>query len=373
MPSSSSTSTQFSRLFAPHVILQQDTTRLVINIKSGEGYTLSAGLTLGDVIRYDPTDLAYKKSQADIEENAEVFGVIESGSSSSWEVVVLGSVKYPTTKLNAILDGGAGGKDILFLDESVAGGLTGTINIASGVKIVKPVIQLAPHGIYNGIVVNYIGYKTGNQISGSGQSALVGSIVFGPSGAEAKTYIPLDVDQVLSPTDQPEIYQFFGTTSGPWLEALTITTSSPTLTTGLVSSSAQAYQLKGGAKVNAGIVEDVDLINNIVYVRKQAGVSSMDSTIGNVYINGLAYVFSATTVQDFFVPKVVAPSITQGGEPLVAYLKTTESLSVLIPEGVTLTNLNVTGTSTVAGVNVGTKLAELENKINLLNGRVSAF
>jgi hypothetical protein len=207
------------------------------------------------------------------------------------------------------MDGGAGGKDILFLDENVAGGLTGTVDITANVKIIKPVIQVAPHGIYNGIVVNYIGYKTGNQISGSGSAGLVGSIVFGPKGAETETYIPLDTDQVLSPTEQPEIYQFFGTTSGPWLEAVTIT-SGPALTTGLVSSSAQAYQLKSGVKTNAGIVEDVDLVNNVVYIRKQASTTSMDAALGNIYMGGFAYGFSTTSVEDFFVPEVKSPTIT---------------------------------------------------------------
>jgi hypothetical protein len=48
-------------------------------------------------------------------------------------------------------------------------------------------------------------------------------------------------------------------------------------------------------------------------------------------------------------------------------------LSVLIPAGITCDKINAATLLIVDGVDVGAKLAELEAKVNLLNGRVSAF
>jgi len=373
MPSCNSASSQSSRVFAPHVILQQDTTRLAITLKSGEGYTLAGGLIAGDVIRYDPGDLSYKKSQANTDENAEVVGVIESGSSSLYTVIVSGSINYPQARLNAIVDGGPDGKkDILFLDDAVAGGLTGSINVGEGVKIVKPVVQVAPHGQYNAVVVNYIGYKTGTQPTAEGMpSPPTGSVVFAPEGAGNDVYIPLDADQTLLYSDNPDVYAFFGTTYGPWLEKLTIT--SGVLTAGLATNNAQAYQLKNGVKVNAGYVEIVDTVNNIVYIRKAANISAMNSTIGGFYINGVGYGYSSSEIQDFFVPKVEAPNITQGGDALIPYLKISDPTAVSLPTDIAANSFTADTSIIVDSVDVGAKLAELEYKINLLNARVSAF
>ncbi len=102
MPSCRSVSSQNTRVFAPHVILQQDTTRLAITLTTGQGYTLASGLTAGDVIRYDPTNKQYLKAQADTEENAEVVGVIESGKTAPYTVVIAGSIAYPSERLTLI-------------------------------------------------------------------------------------------------------------------------------------------------------------------------------------------------------------------------------------------------------------------------------
>lgn len=373
MPSCRSVSSQNTRVFAPHVILQQDTTRLSVTLSSGQGYTLAAGLTAGDVIRYDPINNQYLKAQADVETNAEVLGVIESGKTAPYTVVISGSIKYPTERLSPILDGGDGGKDILFLNDAVAGGLTGTIETGDGIKIVKPVMQLAPHGQYNGVVVNYIGYKTGSAPTTEGlPTPPSGALVFGPEGIGNDVYIPLKEDQYLNPSDSSQAFSFFGTEAGPWLEEITIT-SGLALTQSLVTNKAQAYQLKNGLKVNAGTIEDVDTINNRLYIRKGAGVGAMDSTLGGVYINGYQYGFSNSEVNEFFVPKVEAPNLTQGGSPLIAYLKTKDTTSVLLPDDISCINLTASDVLTVDSVDVGAKLAELEAKINLLNARIKAF
>ncbi|NCX77018.1 MAG: ACT domain-containing protein, partial [Actinobacteria bacterium] len=57
-------------------------------------------------------------------------------------------------------DADSGGYDVLFLDSSVIGGLTAT---APSRGIAKVVAQVAPHGDFNAIVVNYIGYEVGTE------------------------------------------------------------------------------------------------------------------------------------------------------------------------------------------------------------------
>lgn len=372
MPSCRSTSSQNTRVFAPHVILQQNTTRLTMTLSPGEGYTLESGLTGGDVVRYNPNTLSYVKSQANSEINAEVVGVIESGITAPYTVVVSGSIKYPQEKLSPIIEGGDSGVDILFLSDTVAGGLTGTIDVTESIKIVKPVMQIAKHGEYNGIVVNYIGYKTGSAAQAEDAPQFTGSIVFGPRGIASNIYIPLETDQVLNPTQNSQIFSFFGTAAGPWLEALIIS-SGPALNTSLKTNQAKVYQVKNGVTVNNGYVEDIDLVNSILYVRKGGGVAAMDSTLGSVYINGAAYGFSSTGVEDFFVPKVDSSAITQNGEPLIAYLKITDQVNVSLPADLSTNSITANTLLTVNGVDVEAKLNELEVKINLLNSRVSAF
>ena len=183
MPSSSNLNT---RVFSPYVVLKQDSSRLAFTIKAGEGYTLNSGITTGSVIRFDPSITAtgitggYTLSRANTDVNSEVVGVVESISGGAYTVVASGSINYPADKLNQITSGGNGGIDVLFLSDTVDGGLTGTIDVSSGQeKIVKPVIQVAKHGNYNGIVTNYIGYKTGTEITAQSDDSLIplGSVV----------------------------------------------------------------------------------------------------------------------------------------------------------------------------------------------------
>ena len=368
MPSCRSTSNQNTRVFAPHVILQQDTTRLAITLESGQGYTLTAGLTAGDVIRYDPIDLSYKKSKADTEINAEVLGVIESGKQAPYTVVVYGSIRYPQEKINLITDGADGGVDILFLDDQVAGGLTGTIDLTNGVKIVKPVMQIAPHSTYNGIVTNYIGYKTGSAPSGSGTLAPpTGGVVIGQAGLDNKFWLNLSEDQTLSAGVYPAVYQIYGKDYGPYLETVTVTNG--TITSGLVGK--QAYQLINNIKKLTGTVTAVN-ISGTITIEKQASSDLYDPT-KSLYVDRAAFSFSDSSVSSFFVPKVTI-NAEQDGEPLVPYIKLYENAqSITVPTELTINQLTAETSLIVNSVDVGAKLAELETKINQLNSRVSAF
>lgn len=367
MPSCRSSSSQNTRVFAPHAIIYQDTTRLAITLNLGQGYTLD-GLTGGDVIRYDPTNQAYKRSQADTEVNAEVLGVIESGITAPHTVVVYGSIKYPTEKLNLITDGSDGGIDVLFLDDQVAGGLTGTIELTQGVKIVKPVMQIAPHGVYNGVVTNYVGYKTGSAPQQGGNLAPPdGGVIIGKPGLDNDYWLDLSTDQVLTTADYPNVYSIYTTEYGPYTESISV--SSGTVNTGLVGK--QAYQLTNNVKTLVGTVSDVDLGGTIT-VEKPAGTDLYDVS-KTLYVERTGFGISNSIVKTFFVPKIVV-NATQDGEPLTAYIKLyNDTNTVTIPTELTINQLTVETNLTVNSVDVGAKLAELETKINQLNSRVSAF
>lgn len=369
MPSCRSTSNQNTRVFAPHVILQQDTTRLVITLKTGEGYTLAAGLTAGDVIRYDPVDLSYKKSQADTEVNAEVLGVIETGKVPPYDVVVYGSIKYPAERLNQIVDGSDGGIDVLFLDDQIAGGLTGSIDLTDGVKIVKPVVQIAPHGLFNGVVTNYIGYKTGSApIPGGGIPAPPdGGFIIGQPGLDNRYWLDLSEDQTLSASEYPSVYSIYTTEYGPYEELVTVSTG--TITTGLVGQ--QAYQLVNNVKTLVGTVTAVDIAGTVTV--EKATNSALYDVTKTLYIGRTGFGISSSVVKSFFVPKVIT-NATQDGETLVPYLKLRQDAnSISIPSELTINQLTAETSLTVNSVDVGAKLAELETKINQLNARVSAF
>lgn len=365
-----SSTNQNTRLFAPHVILKQDTNRLVLELKTGEGYSLPT-FTAGDVIRYNPLTNSYLLSQADTESNAEVVGVVETASATSATVVVSGSINYPSSRLSAILDGGAGGKDVLFLDNTVAGGLTGTINLDDGtVKIVKPVLQLAPHSGYNSIVVNYIGYKTGSAASSDGDSFTSG-VIFGPRGLDTDTWLNLENDVLLDVGDYSEIYTTYGTSGGPWRE--TVTVSSGTVNSSFVGQ--PIYQLtSGGSKQNTGNVVSVNTLNKTITVEKSANSDVMDTTLP-VYVGGVPLVISTTEISQFTVPKIQTnENIVQDGEPLVPYLKLYNSLSLNIPSELSINTLTVANNLSVGNIpDLEAKITILQNQINQLNNRIHAF
>lgn len=369
MPNPSSTS-QNTRLFAPHVILRQDTTRLALDLKVGQGYTLPA-FTAGDVIRYNPGEASYELSQADTEINAEVVGVVESATASTATVVVSGSIQYPAARLNSILDGGAGDKDILFLDEAVAGGLTGTVDLSSGVKIVKPVLQVAPHGQYNAIVQNYIGYKTGSAAEGDMPAPRIASVVFGKEGLDSDVWLNASTDQLLSATEYPELYETYGTSGGNYRETLTI--SSGVLSSGYVGK--QAYQTtSGGAKVRTGTVTAVNTVLNTIEIEKSSSVQMMETGSTIYILGGNPVIASATGVSYFTVPKIQSTEITQSGEALVPYIKLYEPASVKIPSEITVNTLAATTSISVGAIpDLEAKINTLQNQINLLNNRIRAF
>lgn len=131
------------------------TPRTIVKLLSSE---YADGITAGDVIHYDTSTTQFIKSIANSSPNAEVFGIVESrNSDGSIFVVTNGSITISTNRLVNISGANTGGNDIYFLSGTSAGFLQNCGPTFSQF-IIKPIYQIAPHGIYTGVVRNYIGY-----------------------------------------------------------------------------------------------------------------------------------------------------------------------------------------------------------------------
>lgn len=386
---SNSSSSQNTRIFAPYAILRQDTSRLAISITTGQGYSIVSGITLGDVVRFNPLYASggltgqYVKSQADSDENSEVLGIVESISSNYYTIVTHGSVTYPSARLSGLC-GGAGGVDILFLDSGISGGLTGNV-VDDGTTevIVKPVLQLAPHGVYNGVVVNYIGYRIGTTSPGGGKNLLApagadnliaaGVIQYASTDAPLSTnWIDVSSSVLLNKNDYSELYGIYGTSNGSYNE---IITTSTTPSSGLVGK--LAYQIVGSVQVNQGTVIAVDSANKQITISKKSDISLMNT--GQVYFANVTggsittLTITVTDVLEFTVSAIdFPPTITQGNLSLIPYINSSGvSPNINIPTNLLVTNLTITGTCAVGEItNLETKIQSLETQIDILNARL---
>ena len=132
--------------------------RLIVNVTVEN----ISDFTAGDVIRYDVVTSSYTKSCANTAPNSEVFGVIETIEDFTLNVVIYGSINYPSEKLVNSTGTNFGGNDIYFLSSSTPGKLENIPPTTVG-YIIKPIYQVGPHtSITNknatGIIVNYLGY-----------------------------------------------------------------------------------------------------------------------------------------------------------------------------------------------------------------------
>lgn len=392
MPSNSSSS-QNTRIFAPYAILTQDTSRLAIKISTGQGYSIVSGITAGDVIRYNPLYASggltgqYVKSQADTNINSEVLGVVESVSGNNYTVVTHGSILYPSARLVGVC-GGAGGVDVLFLDAGISGGLTGTVVTSTTGAIVKPVIQLAPHGFfYNGVVVNYIGYKSGSDPSGavpnftgSGENTRTdmgtldaGAIqYFSPQVEVSSNWLDISSSVLISKTSYPELFAIYQTNNGPYTELLTVSSTPSTL---LVNKT--AYQVVNGIRANVGTVTAVDSTNKQITITKTANdLMNIPGDIIFANVSGGTITTLRGTATEVFkfsisaIDSVIKPM--QGMDELVPYINVSSIKPTLnIPANVYFNTLTVGGTCAVGAItNLENKISSLQSQIDTINNRL---
>jgi hypothetical protein len=365
-----STSNQNTRVFAPYTILTQDTNRLAINIKTTDGLP-TTGITAGDVIRWDVPTAGYTLSVASTEPKAEVLGVVESVSSSGCTVVLSGSIQYPASKLSAIIDGGAGNVDVLFLSDTVSGGLTGTVDMStSGEKIIKPVMQVAPHSIYNAVVTNYVGYKAGNQatISENVGGLPIGSVVYFPadyvnytsfinSGGWAQLQTS---NNYFSVSTYPDLYQVWVTawTTAGYIERVIV--SFGTVTSSFPRGTVTQNSVTVGTVYASGTSPEPYI--DILKTRTQ----SLIDTTQALNINGNVYRASSTSISQFEVPPVTNTNPpVQNSANFTAWIKTQQSSRVTIPDALSIASLDVSGTVAVGSItDVEAKITLLETRLN---------
>jgi hypothetical protein len=372
-----STSNQNTRVFAPYTILTQDTSRLAISIKTTDGLP-TTGITAGDVIRWDVPTAGYTLSVASTEPKAEVLGVVESVNASGCTVVLTGSIQYPNSRLSAITSGGAGNVDVLFLSDTVSGGLTGTVDMStSGEKIIKPVMQVAPHSIYNAVVTNYVGYKAGNQatISENVGGLPIGSVVYFPADYVNYTsfinsggWTQLQTsNNYFSVSTYPDLYQVWVTawTTAGYIERVIV--SSGTVTSSFPRGTVTQSSVNVGTVYASGTSPSPYI--DILKTRTQSLIDTTQSLI----INGNVYSASSTSISEFEVPPVTDTNPpVQNSANFTPWIKTQQSSRVTIPDALSIASLSVSGNVAVGSItDLEAKITLLENRLNLLKNTTS--
>ena len=133
-----------------------------------ESFSLANSFSPGDAIRYDIPSSTWVKAQADSAENSEVAGVVSSASFNTFDLTYAGLINV--SALSGVT------APVLFLDSTIAGGLTTSPPSAIG-TVIKPVLTKTTNGS-GYIVTNYLG----TQIGGSSTVAIdeiqpVGTVV----------------------------------------------------------------------------------------------------------------------------------------------------------------------------------------------------
>jgi microcystin-dependent protein len=116
-------------------------------------------LSVGDVIRYDPSTDVYVLAKADSTPNSNFVGVIESIDATDFTLVYSGEISLPDSVMSLI--SGYTGSQVFYLSDTNAGKLTTTAPSNPG-SVIKPVIittgtVIDSGGSVDGVVVNSIG------------------------------------------------------------------------------------------------------------------------------------------------------------------------------------------------------------------------
>jgi hypothetical protein len=381
MPSYSST--PLTRVInAPVLVVSGVGSRLMITLKSNTN-TIDSTIVAGDVIRYDAVEKKYVKSQADTPEHAEVIGIVESisteaGGVLSYNVVTLGSLIYPASRLFGITGSGTqdtsdgGGYDVLFLDSGISGGLTG---IAPSRGIAKVVAQVAPHGSYNTTVINYIGYQIGDQATVNVAGAMPGSVGTVPESFSFTdtNMIDASADQILKIDDYSELYDVIGGDQGPYWETVTLTDTSVVTVNWntMVNDGRKLFQIINGVRTGEATIKAVDQTSLTITVEKQQSQSLYDSSkalyITGTPTNNLVYI-STSEKTHFTVPAVESAELTVGDKGVKPYIVAKPTNTAYIPKALTIDSLTVKGSEfTVNDRDVLSELDALKTLVNQIN------
>ena len=337
--------------------------RLVISIP------YIAGFTTGQVIRYDVPSSGYTAAKADQAATSEVFGVIESFNSTTSpslvNVVIYGSVNINSAKLADVgSGGGSGGNDIYFLSGTTAGVLQNLAptNID---HVIKPVYQIAPHGTYDGIVINYLGYKIGGDIQGSiSESEGVGTISFllGEDSTFEEGVVDASISRQLPISEYPEYYEQFASVYG-YIERLGITGGASLSGVAIGNTVTQP-----NSSTYLGTVSAVSNAEKYIFVKRapNAELASLNKVInvatsnGNVSFTLYSAVVYATETPIISTTPPFNITLANGSAAPTQTVKVglkvkPKGVQIFVPDTVTVTNLRATGIS-LGNVDLATEL-----------------
>jgi hypothetical protein len=368
MPSCSSSSNISSSISSLSVT--QGGSRLIVAIP------YVAGLTVGNVIRYDVPTSGYTASKANLPANSEVFGIIEGydSTTSKFNVVMYGSISLSSTYLADVGSaGGSGGNDIYFLSGSTAG-LLQNLAPTDLDYIVKPVYQAAPHGSYTGVVINYLGYRIGGEVQSSLLDSELGNIqIVVGNNTFTDGYVDASTVHDLPIADYSEFYSKFGTVFG-YVEAITVSdTIAGTVVAGLsVSQVSSSY---------SGTIKSVDYANKIIYVNKTANSSlASTSTPLTVTINAttqVTYTVSSRSVYAAYSPiiRLTNPLDIEGlnGDVTqttkIGFKVKPQGIRVSVPTNTTLESLTA-DEIVLGGTDLQTTLNSIDSRLNVIEARL---
>ena len=169
-----------------------------------ESFSLANSFVAGDAIRYDIPSSTWVKAQADSAENSEVAGVVSSASFNTFDLTYAGLINV--SALSGVTS------PVLFLDSTIAGGLTTSPPSAIG-TVIKPVLTKTTNGS-GYIVTNYLG----TQIGGSSTVAIdeiqpVGTVVPFAGSAIPDSWLACDGNSYAVGT-YPNLYAKLQNSSG---------------------------------------------------------------------------------------------------------------------------------------------------------------
>lgn len=140
--------------FDPVILADVRSVRHKIDISGACGGVL----TVGDVVRYDPTNDYYVTAKANNATNANFVGVVESISGTEIVLVYSGEINLPSSLFSAI---GAGytAAQVFYLSDTQAGKMTATAPSTPG-SVIKPVMMVNSDltgSEFDGIIINTAG------------------------------------------------------------------------------------------------------------------------------------------------------------------------------------------------------------------------
>lgn len=389
MSSCTNSSNIKSTLLTQIIREESDGKRVAFKISASDA-GISGGITLGSVIRYDVTSETYDLSKADNPATAEVVGVVESINEGIYTVVASGLMVYPniTSVINGYTGncatgdsgtgGGLGGPDILFLSDACAGKVQLLEPTTPG-HIVKPIMQRVKVGSagpnqYNAIVLNYIGYEVSPLAESVDNLTFpAGSLHYIPETSSIDGFLDARTEQILPVSNYSELYSVFQTSYGSYEE--TVTLSNPAANLSFLVDREATQEAPNGNRYNTGTITSVNQSNSTITIRRISTEKKTDNS-KFIFVGSSAFTPTSSSVTAFTVPSAPTQTIRYTASSgtkdvtLVPYMRTTKNTtSVSIPSKVVVDRLE-SDTLITGVVNVGTMLADLENRIEALEARI---